>query len=104
MDNKKEPDRLAQEAAAALAASMSYGKWKGLQYERDKEAQSREKKIPEGWLICKYCGKPFKPKTKRSQFYCEAVCQMEAQKQRDREKLASYKREWRAKQKEGAKD
>lgn len=97
-------DKLSQDAAAALAAGMSYGKWKGLQYEKAKEAQSREKKIPDGWLICQHCGKPFKPKTKRRQYYCEAVCQMEAQRQRDREKLASYKREWNARKKEGTTD
>ena len=29
--NKKEPDKLAQDAAAARAANMSYGKWKAMQ-------------------------------------------------------------------------
>lgn len=104
MAKSNEPDRLAQEAAAALVAGMTYGKWKGLQYERDKRTQIREKEIPEGWLICKYCGKPFKPKTKRSQFYCEAACQVAASKERCREKLNAYKREWNARKKEGTKD
>jgi hypothetical protein len=79
-----------------------YGAWYAATHPA--EFDQRQKSLPDGWLVCKRCGKPFKPKTKRRQYYCEAVCQMEAQKQRDREKLASYKREWRAKKKEGTKD
>lgn len=101
-----EPDMLAQEAAAALAAGMTYGKWKGLQYEqaKNRESQRREKEIPEGWLICQHCGKPFKPKTKRKQFYCEVSCQVSAARERDKEKLSAYKRAWAAKKKEGTTD
>lgn len=87
MARKKKPDKLAQDAAAARAAGMSYGKWKALQSEPVKE----KKGIPEGWLVCKYCGKPFKPKVKRNQIYCEAYCQAEAQKERDRQRAAARK-------------
>ena len=97
---KKEPDRLAQDVSAATAAGMSYGKWKAMQ----NNPVTIEKKIPEGWQICDYCGKPYKPKTKRPQRYCEAECQRKAQYERDRAKLNQYKKDWRTKQKEGCND
>ena len=96
IDMAKEPDKLAQDVSKAIAAGMSYGKWKAMQ---DNPVKVKEG-IPEGWLVCQYCGKPFKPKTKRRQFYCEAGCQVQAQYKRDRAKMAQYKKEWRAKQKE----
>jgi hypothetical protein len=66
-----EPDKLAQDAAAAKAANMSYGKWKAMQ----EPVKIERNGIPDGWLICAYCGIPFKPTTKRRQFYCGAACQ-----------------------------
>lgn len=80
---KKEPDKLAQDAAAALAAGMSYGKWKGLQ-----PPVKIEKEIPEGWKICEYCGKPYKPTTGRPQKYCEANCTNKAFQERHKQKIA----------------
>lgn len=75
-------DKLDQDAAAARAVGMSYGKWKAMQ-----EVQVEEKKrIPDGWRICEYCGQPFKPKTKRSQKYCEAECSRKANDKRYRQK------------------
>jgi hypothetical protein len=94
MARKKEPDKLAQDAAAALAAGMSYGKWKAMQEPVKIEKKAEE--IPEGWLICKQCGKPFKPKTYRKQKYCEMSCQQAAQKERDRGKYNGYYREYQA--------
>ena len=101
-----EPDQLAQDAAAALAAGMTYGKWKGLQYERskNKEAQSREKEITEGLCICQHCGKPFLTKGKRKKKYCEDSCSAAEYQKRNREKLNAYIREWRETQKEGKED
>lgn len=84
---KKEPDKLSQDAAAARAAGMSYGKWKALQSDPVREKNG----TLEGWLVCQYCGKPFKPKTKRPQIYCEIYCQREAQKERDRQRVAISK-------------
>lgn len=81
---KKEPDKLAQDAAAALAAGMSYGKWKALHSSPVKI----EKKIPEGWLVCQYCGKAFKPTTRRPQKYCELACQKQASDERYRKRKA----------------
>ena len=73
MAKKKEPDKLARDAAAALAAGMSYGKWKALQ--DNPVPQKKVDGIPEGWKACKRCGKLFKPKAK-TQKYCEALCQI----------------------------
>lgn len=98
MAKTKEPDRLAKDVAAALASGMSYGRWKALQ--KRVEIKKKEE-IPEGWLVCKNCGKPFKPKSKRPQLYCEASCQVEAERVRNRERRNKYSKEWRAKKKEG---
>lgn len=78
---KKEMDNLAKDAAAALAAGMSYGYWKAMQ---DKPVVIEKKEeIPEGWKVCPHCGKEFKPSQKGSkQIYCELGCQKAAQAKR----------------------
>lgn len=80
-EKKKKPDKLARDAAAAKAARMSYGKWKAMQ-----KPAKVEKKIPDGWQVCQYCGKPFKPKTKRKQKYCDVGCQKSALYERNKKK------------------
>lgn len=107
----KEPDQLAKDAAAALAAGMTYGKWKGLQHEQAKKKEPHlpkkeipEKEIPEGWCICQHCGKPFEPKDKRKKKYCDDPCRVAEYQKRNREKLNAYIREWRETQKEGTED
>lgn len=82
MVSKKEQDMLAQDAAAAKAAGMSYGNWKAMQTNPVKV----KKEIPDGWKVCQYCGKPYKPKTKRPQLYCEAYCGNLARRERERKK------------------
>ena len=82
MARKKEMDNLAKDAAAALAAGMSYGKWKAMQGYSELK---KKDEIPEGWRACKHCGKPFKPINK--QIYCEFACQKAAQK----EQMKAYK-------------
>lgn len=88
-NEKKEPDKLAQDAAAALAEGMSYGKWKGLQT----PAKIEKKQIPEGWKRCAYCGKPFNPKKKTRQKYCEPYCGERARAKRDRQDARSHHRD-----------
>ena len=66
-------DSLTQNAIAAKKAGMSYGKWKALQ-----KPVKIQKTIPEGWLICQWCGKPFKPKSKRKPKFCDCFCQRQA--------------------------
>lgn len=73
---------------------VHYGKWKAAQ----KVVVPEQKGIPDGWRVCARCGKPFKPKTKRIQYYCEANCQVEAQREKDRQRHAKYIREYREKQ------
>ena len=82
MAKKKQPDKLAQDAAAAKAANMSYGNWKAMQTNPVKT----KNEIPDGWRVCQYCGKPYKPKTKRPQLYCEAYCGNLARRERERKK------------------
>ena len=66
-----------------------YGAWKAMQ---GKKVVKRETVVPEGWLVCRRCGTPFKPKTKRKQLYCEANCQAAAQRERYKAKRAERKR------------
>lgn len=92
MKKQKQPDRLSQEVSLALAAGMSYGKWKAMQ-----NATRIEKKsdIPDGWLVCQWCGKAFKPKTRRPQKFFQTYCQREAYKETYRAKNTKYMREYR---------
>ena len=84
MAKKIEVDKIALDNAAALAAGMSYGKWKAMQ-----EVKIKPKEIPEGWLVCQHCGKAFKPKTKRPTKYCEVFCQERASQAREKARRAA---------------
>ena len=98
MSKKKEMDKLALDAAAALAAGMSYGKWKALQ--GIKVPEKKVEGIPEGWKACKHCGKPFKP-NRASQLYCEIECQRAVAKEKDREQHNERQRKYRERKKAG---
>ena len=89
MAKQKQPDKLSQDAAEALAAGMSYGKWKGLQ----PLVKIEKQEIPEGWKLCAFCGKPFKPKAKSNQKYCDSVCGNRARARRDRQRARSHHRD-----------
>ena len=68
---KKEPDNLSQDAAAARAAGMSYGKWKGLQ-----PVVPVEPKMVPGYYtgnVCNYCGNRFYS-SDRKQKSCSRKC------------------------------
>ena len=97
----KEPDKLALDMMKCKADGYGchYGHWKAAQEQVQIE---KKEEIPEGWMICTHCGKPFKPKVKRVQKYCEPNCANKASRIRRREKHKEYQREWRARQKEGA--
>lgn len=79
----KEPDKLAQDAAAALAAGMPYGKWKAMQ---EPVKIIKKEDLPEGWRKCAWCGTPFRIKSSKKQIYCEIFCQRTAQAERERQK------------------
>ena len=83
----KKIDALAMDAVKAKEAGMSYGRWKAMQM-----VEEKPKGIPEGWLVCQYCGKPFKPKTKRPMKYCELFCQQQASWERERLKKEERKK------------
>jgi hypothetical protein len=82
MKEKNRPDKLAQEVSQAIAAGLSYGKWKALQPVVAVEPQA----IPDGWQPCEYCGKPFKRVGGKR--YCEAYCRLEAYNARRRKEQA----------------
>lgn len=80
--NKKEPDQLAKDAAAASAARMSYGKWKAMQ--DGTVIIKPDTGLPKGFKHCPWCNTIFKPKA--NQVYCSVYCQKSAQRKRDRQK------------------
>jgi hypothetical protein len=97
MARKKKMDKLSQDAADALAASMSYGKWKSMQRDSETPGKTAQAKAPisKETLMCKWCCKPFMPKTKRVQLYCSDDCQAAAYRARNREKIAAHYKEWK---------
>lgn len=71
-------DNIARNAMLAKQAGVSYGKWMAIQ-----EPVKAEKK-PDNWQICAFCGEKFKPKTKKKQIYCGAICCSNAQMKKRR--------------------
>lgn len=63
-------DNLAKEVLLAKRARLSYGKWKALQ---PTAPVAKTETIPEGWLRCLYCGRPFKRRSP-SHKYCRYEC------------------------------
>ena len=80
---RKKMDKLAQDAKKALAAGMSYGKWKAMQ-----EPVKVEKELPEGWKVCPQCGKPFK--SSQGKKYCDIYCREQAYAPKAREAQRAY--------------
>ena len=81
---KKEMDKLEQEVHQALAAGMSYGKWKAMQTPVKIEPKPDPIKIPT--KICAYCGCEFYPEDNRSGAYCGRRCKKLAHSDKMREK------------------
>jgi hypothetical protein len=63
-------DNLARNAMLAKQAGMSYGRWKAMQPVMDVK---KPETIPEGWKLCEYCKKPYKPFNGMQRF-CEYEC------------------------------
>lgn len=81
MARKREPDNLAKDAARALAAGMSYGKWKPL------NPHTMEEKIvvpAQNTKPCEICGKLMKKGGVRRKYCCEE-CSHKAKLMRDNE-------------------
>ena len=94
---KKQMDKLAWENSLALAAGMSYGKWKAMQ---SPVQIVKQDVVPEGWLVCENCGKAYKPKTKRPQRFCDYTCQEKAYHRNNRKMLNARAKERREREKE----
>ena len=65
--DKLEVDMRASEEAGF---GVSYGLWRASLPEQ--EVNTGE--IPEGWRVCQYCGKAYKPKQRRLTKYCSPEC------------------------------
>lgn len=57
-------------ASEEAGFGVSYGLWRASQPVQNVEKTG----IPEGWRVCQYCGKAYKPKSKRLTKYCGAEC------------------------------
>lgn len=82
-------DKLSQDAAAALAAGMSYGKWKALQAEQPTAGKPEAQEPAYGQKKrknCIVCGKPIPDKARRW-LYCSGQCSNRAK--------ANQKKVWR---------
>lgn len=77
---EKEPDKLAQDAARALAAGMTYGKWKSLQPVIDPPPR----KLPEGFIrqTCEFCNCVFICSDSRKRRFCGDLCRRRAYEKR----------------------
>lgn len=77
MAKKNAIDKLAQDTSKAIAAGMSYGKWKAMH----PQAAARPA-IPDGCMLCEYCGKPFK--AKHNKRFCNDLCREASYRERER--------------------
>ena len=94
MAKKKKLDKLSLDMIECEKAGYGchYGAWKAAQGYKPIEKKTG---VPDGWLVCQYCGKPFKPKTRRPQKFCEPNCQSQAYLDANRHKSANYMKEYR---------
>lgn len=84
-------DNLARDVMLAKQAGMSYGQWKAMQPQQ----QAKQKALPEGHKKCIGCGKVFYTADKR-QIYCDAVCRIQANQYKNRERARMRYAEKRA--------
>ena len=75
MAKKKIMDKLAQDAAAALAAGMTYGKWKAMQ--DPVTVRIEMPKLDENEIACLNCGVKVKQCASRNRKYCGPYCARE---------------------------
>lgn len=79
---KRKMDKLSLDMIECKKAGFGchYGAWKATQ---DNPVIVKAA-IPEGWQVCQWCGKAFKPNVKKTQKYCEIGCQRQSQYEKDR--------------------
>lgn len=93
MAKKKELDKLSLDMIECKKAGFGchYGAWKATQ-DRPVVIQKKEIEPKFGYGICKHCGKQFIKTSNLRRFYCDAICQREANIARGREKYREYYR------------
>lgn len=64
-------DQLSEDASAALAAGLSYGKYKALQRENMLPKTAPDTATGEGNSVCMICGKPISARKRK---YCGPEC------------------------------
>jgi hypothetical protein len=69
---KKQMDKLSQEVHQALAAGMSYGKWKAMQ--TPVKIEPKPDLIKYETKICAYCGAEYYVEDNRPRKYCGTRC------------------------------
>lgn len=74
-------DQLSEDAAAALAAGLSYGKYKALQRENMLPQTVPATETAEGVSVCVMCGKPISVRKRK---YCGPECADEARNRQHR--------------------
>lgn len=77
-----------------------YGKWYAAT--RPAKIEQKQKPIPDGWLICEHCGKPFTQKTKKKKRYCDEFCRNASYYERNKDRRNAKARERRLKKHEQA--
>lgn len=93
IETQREPrDPLSRDAAIATAAGMSYGKYKGQQYELILKGEippppeiRRTMPAPEYNITCAFCGVSFKSTAKKRK-YCSEYCYGAANRARQKTK------------------
>lgn len=88
---KKEPDQLAIDAAAALAAGMSYGKWRAMQ--KPVEIVKKPDTETGRKYICEQCGKTFIRQDRKFAKYCSDECRYKAWNRKKRERLENMRKD-----------
>ena len=85
MARKKQLDKLSLDMIQCEkdGYGVHYGRWKAAQAPVEIAPKTD---IPEGWRICEWCGKPYKPWSKRAQKYCQVYCQNNASRERIKER------------------
>lgn len=68
---EKEPDILSIEAGKALAAGMTYGKWKALNY---KPVEKEPEPLPQYISVCQNCRQQFEHYTSHAKKFCCDKC------------------------------
>ena len=91
MGNKKELDNLSLDMIQCKKDGFgcNYGEWKATQ-SRPVVIEKKEIEPKFGYGICKHCGKQFIKTSNIRRFYCDSVCQHDAQVEKRKEKRREY--------------